>query len=392
MHILIVEDNYIKKKTICDYIVESLISEGPVEEADTLSLAARKLAQTKYDLIILDLMLPFIENGAADSRAGLELLTQIRTMSGINSSTPVLGLSAFPEEIASFRDRFDTLGVVVLAFDAEEHWKAALFRVGSDIRDRERLKTRVDFVVVCALEEERAGYDPLVSNSVDASVRGLNVRLAQLRGSPQVKGAFIRLSRMGLVATVQEVTLALSVFSAPIWFMSGVCAGFSRNAKMGQLIVASPAWEYQAGKWSTNGFEIAPLQIDIPPATRGIIDRAFNQNFGQNLEAGLPIDAARPALRSAPALAPFASGSAVIADATRLTHIEVQHRKLAGLDMEAFGFYYALHESVTPPAHFFCCKTVVDFADSNKADDLHRYGSFTSAAAGLRLAQALIEQ
>jgi hypothetical protein len=52
-------------------------------------------------------------------------------------------------------------------------------------------------------------------------------------------------------------------------------------------------------------------------------------------------------------LAPFATGSAVIADGRRLEHIKMQHRKVAALDMETFGLYFAAHESTTSMKHYF---------------------------------------
>ena len=63
-----------------------------------------------------------------------------------------------------------------------------------------------------------------------------------------------------------------------------------KEASLGQIIIASPAWEYQAGKWSTNGFEIAPFQIPLPPTTRSVIDQEITrEGFGHYLEDGIGV-------------------------------------------------------------------------------------------------------
>ena len=197
---------------------------------------------------------------------------------------------------------------------------------------------------------------------------------------------------MGLVAATLDASLALTAFDTRVICMSGICAGISGHAQLGQVVVASPAWEYQAGKWSKNGFQIAPSQIPLPPQTRVIIDRAFDSpQLHAAMEEGIGRHIVRPSRWEAPMLAPVATGSAVIADSVRLRHIEAQHRKVAALDMESFGLYYAAHEVFPPPEHFFSLKSVVDMADETKNDDLHAYGCMTSARATTYLVRQLLE-
>jgi hypothetical protein len=103
------------------------------------------------------------------------------------------------------------------------------------------------------------------------------------------------------------------------------------------------------------------------------------------------LETTRPRRRTKPILAPFATGSAVIADVKRLGHIEQQHRKVAALDMETYGVYYAARELARQDSHFFSVKAVVDFADHHKDDDLHQYGSIVSANAAVRVIRKLRE-
>jgi nucleoside phosphorylase len=208
----------------------------------------------------------------------------------------------------------------------------------------------LEFVVVCALEEERTGFVQTAFEKVsEAIVSDLNVHYFRLAGQREFFGAIVRLSQIGLVAATFETASVVKAFRAKVLCMSGICAGFAKEAGLGQVVIASPAWEYQAGKWSKNGFEIAPVQVPLRPATRLMIDQAIaRDSFAHYLEAGIKTGQTRPMRQFKPILAPFATGSAVIADTQRLVHIEKQHRKLTALDMETFGFYFAAQES--PPS------------------------------------------
>jgi adenosylhomocysteine nucleosidase len=394
LKILLVDDDENKARVIVEGISD-VLGGGPqrsVAIATTLANGVRLLSLVAFDLVILDLMLPYIEGGESDSRAGLELLRELRKRDGPNKNTTVIAISAFPDEIALSRAGFDELGVLIIQFDDEGLWNRALLSVLQGIKGRTASQTNLDFLVICALEEERNGFaHTAVEKISEVIVSGLNVHYVRLPGRSELFGGIIRLSQMGLVAATFETTSALSAFRTRVLCMSGICAGFASETHLGQLVIASPAWEYQAGKWSANGFEIAPIQIPLRPATRSIIDQAIaRDDFVRDLENGVDSSLVRPSRRARGLLAPFATGSAVIADSRRLEHIKMQHRKVAALDMETFGLYFAAHESTTSMEHFFSVKCVVDLADGDKGDNLHQYGCIISARATEQFLRALL--
>jgi CheY-like chemotaxis protein len=382
--VLLVDDNEEKSRAIVAMIKQTL-GDGrlhSVAVATSLANAVRVLSLVAFDVIVLDLMLPYIEGGVVDNRAGLELLRQLRAEPGPNRSTMVIGISAFPDEIAASRDSFDALGVFITRYDDEGSWSRVLLRALEEAKGRTASQIDLDFLVFCALEEERGGFIRTNFEKIsEAVVSGLNVHYVRLPNL-ELFGGIIRLSQTGLVAATFEVTAALNTFHTKVLCMSGICAGFATEAHAGQLVIASPAWEYQAGKWSENRFEIAPMQVPLRPATRSVIDQTINRDgFVRNVESGIDPAVTRPSRQHNPILAPFATGSAVIADVHRLEHIKQQHRKVAALDMETFGLYFAAHESTSNIRHFFSIKCVVDFADCDKGDDLHPYGCAVSARA-----------
>ena len=383
MKILIVEDDVSKASVVREFIVRCDLAGAVVDisDVDNLSAAVQLVSANSYDLIILDLMLPYLQDGDVSSTAGLELLRRIRAKGMKNENTPVVGLSAYPDEIGSYRSEFERHAVIIANYSDENGWTDVV-RTHLDSALGRALKHRdVDFLIFVALDEELEGFRS-ASITVDEAVvvNGLNVRYAQISSRKPFLGAIVRLRQMGLVPATLDVALALAAFNTNIVAMSGICAGFSKNSHLGQVVFASPAWEYQAGKWSDNGFEVASYQIPMPPPTKVIVEQAMGKrDFTDQLESGLDRAWKRPTKFHPPVVAPAATGSAVIADADRLRHIEIQHRKVAALDMETFGLYYASHESVSKIGHFFSAKCVVDLADSEKGDDLHAYGSAVAA-------------
>jgi adenosylhomocysteine nucleosidase len=166
---------------------------------------------------------------------------------------------------------------------------------------------------------------------------------------------------------------------------------FRREEWPRAVAYSESAWEYQAGKWSKDGFKIAPVQIPLRAQTRVELEQVCqDDNIIGHLEAGFPAGKARPTVARRPSLQPLATGSAVVAQDTFLRHIVDQHRKLAGIDMESYGLYFACHENGDETMHYFACKAVVDQADGTKDDNLHEYGSFVSAKLTLLCIERLL--
>lgn len=394
MRVLVVDDSAEKAANVLQAITAAL-PEGSLAETTvkaSMSEAVGALASQKFDLIVLDLMVPYIPGGKTDRTAGLELLRQVRGPEALSRNAVVIGLSAFPDEVSLVRPEFDSNAVVLLEYDRAGAWKAPIIRAAQDSLALASHRTELDFLVLVALPEEAAPYSTLpVELTTRSIVDGLNVQLLTLY-STGARGALVRLSQMGLVAASIETAMAIAAFRPRVVAMSGICAGFSERTTLGQLVIPTPAWEYQAGKWSTDGFLLAPDQVHLRPSTRVILAQLLEKpGLVAGLEKAINTTGDRPSKIVMPVLAPGATGSAVIAAKERLEHIEKQHRKVAALDMETYGIYKAAHEAGHFIEHFFAAKVVVDLADADKDDDLHEYGSALSAAFCLEAIKELLE-
>ena len=146
---------------------------------------------------------------------------------------------------------------------------------------------------------------------------------------------------------------------------------------MGQLFVSSMSYEYQSGKWASDGFKKEPYQVPTDHVTLTELKVLINSDeLISELEQGF--NGNRPEVRRKPEVGVFTSGSAVIADQQYLSQIEEIHRKVNVLDMEVFAVQRAAELSpYKPPC--ICAKTVVDLCNNDKGDNIHEYGSYISA-------------
>ena len=76
----------------------------------------------------------------------------------------------------------------------------------------------------------------------------------------------------------------------------------------------------------------------------------------------------------------MASGDSVIQNETVVKIMIKDHlRQADGLDMEAYGMYYAARQCLTPKPIPLCMKAISDFADKEKSDEHQDYAAYMSA-------------
>jgi adenosylhomocysteine nucleosidase len=340
-----------------------------IDRADSLALASKNIYESKYDLIIIDLMMP-LRPGEAPQDISEEIISTIE-LSEQNKGTNIIALSGYEELIAEQRDRFAESGIVLVHYDnADTAWQKLI----SVALTRIRQQLLFDFIIICALEKERDAF-----RSTDAeigtlrNIRGLDCLPLQISN---LRGVCIKQPRMGLVDSSIITARAIERFNPKIVAMSGISAGVGDESPVGTLIIADPCWEYQAGKWAADGFKIEHYDVGLDVNTNTLISQFINR-IGKGLELKKDLLEEDVVFREIK-IAPMATGSAVIADAKRLKDIKVQHRKIAALDMEMYGVYKAAQLSAVNPI-VFGAKTVVDRADSAKGDKYHEFGAILAA-------------
>lgn len=377
MRVLIIEDQDEKFKKIQEALLRSGVDSNSIVRIDNLNDLLRASKElNRFDLCFIDFFLPYrsgeemVHNCASDILQSIKH-SPIRTI-------PILAISRFASDVSVDTSAVESQGIIVYDYDNEAVWQPAVDAFCKKAKGRHKY----DFIGILALEEERAGFlkepELLIERKI---IIGFDAWEVKFEGR---MGCLFCLPRMGLVDASIVTSRILSHFEPKVVFMSGICGG-SKDAHMGQLLVSEFCWEYQSGKWYSDGFQNTPYQAGMmenhKTAIKSYLDK--NADFVQKIEIKLN-DVNRPSKVQRPEVGIFASGSAVIASKEKMKTVEAQHRKVKGIDMEIYGVSRCIELLQMPIAHF-CCKVVVDKADEDKNDGLHEYGSAFSALASLEI-------
>lgn len=369
MKILIADDTEEKTRKIRDVIEQAMKGHTlRFDVATSLQISTKKIYEETYDLIILDLMMP-----QRDGDLPIDVTNDIIScveLSDKNKMSNFIALSSYTEMVGENQQRFSESGALTVHFDDNDEWIKHL----SAYLLRMRQKMGFDFIVICALEKEREAFRKSYFEVHELrNIQALDCLTVKIGN---MHGACIKMPRMGLVNASIITTQAIERFSPKLVAMSGICAGIVGETEIGTLVVADTCWEHQAGKWSEDGFKIEHYDVSLETNIKTTISQFFAEDkLGHKYKKDLP----QTELNSQQiTIAPFTSGSSVIASDEKLADIGIQHRKVAGLDMEMYGVYQACELSSSKPL-FFGAKTVVDLANSNKGDEYHEAGSVLSA-------------
>lgn len=382
MKVLLIEDTEEKSNNVIEFLIDKFsLNANDITLKKSLSEFVEALNSEKFDAIITDLMLP-ITSGGTPQDVSSDICSLLKR-NALNKTAAPIALTGYESIALTRQSEFQGLGVALVQYDnTDDTWKnvieASLARV--------RCKPTCDFIIVCALESERAGF--LQTNIVVSEHKkhyGFDAELVTLG---KLQGLCICLPNMGLVSASVITSRLIEVFEPKLICMTGICGGYKKNTELGQLLIADPCWEYQSGKVGKDNFQIAPYQVALSEDIRLSVKEILKDKDAiKKIFAGLDIGKHLPKTPK-PKIAPFISGSAVIANGPRIEELAMsQHRKMAGLDMEVYGLYRAAKLASYIP-QFFACKTVVDLADEDKGDDLHEIGSVISA----RLATEVISR
>lgn len=365
MKIMLIEDDNTKARTINGYLNKQGVPDNRIIRVKTMSEFTAEFSDD-IGLFIIDLNLPSIEKGVATQNGKTILESIIKAGRG---DALLLAISSYPQDFPELRSHFEAHGCILADFQNKRGWQSTLDHLLIQLNKN----TRFDFLVFCALPEERNPYIVLLEGK-QSSRSDIDCFDTEINGH---KGSIILLPRMGLVDAAIIAGQCIDRFKPRIVGMSGICGGFPDRAQYGQLIFSSMAYEYQSGKWASDGFSQEPYQVPTEHIALTQLKRIASQpGLIDELESGFR--GKRPSESFDPAPGIFTSGSAVIADQKFLEQIKIIHRKVAALDMEVFAIQRAAEISPHKPI-CICAKTVVDLCDKNKGDDIHLYGSYVSA-------------
>lgn len=366
MRYLVIEDRA-EKRAVVEAEIQLLDQDGTIEAADNLDDARVLILTNIYDLIVFDIYLPARKTDTEEQDISDDLINVFARSKNYHCESIALTMFADNDLPLS---KFNGHGITVVSYDDDAHWKNSL----KQKIQRLAVKPRSDFLVFCALGKERAAFQKTNAKLLSLTpIAGLNCQELVIDG---YKGYCITPQRMGLVNMAITVAKSIEIFQPKMVAMSGICAGVNGEAKLLDIVIGEFCWEYQTGKFKDNKFLQEPYQASVSNDLKVPLEQIVeDSDFLVSLKSGLyDSELKESRLR----LGPISSGSAVVADISKMNEISMQHRKWAALEMEMYAFYEAAAQSLSRPV-YFGAKSVVDMGDSAKGDSLHNSACILSA-------------
>jgi nucleoside phosphorylase len=379
MKILILEDENEKFIDIQNHIIQT-ISDASIQRVENWLDYSRTINKTKFDLILLDLLVPRSPKDSTIEDHHHVLVETTREFDSNSFFTPAIVLTRHNLDNGDFVHDLNKVDINVITYNDHGDWKEALKIKLLAAQP----KKSFDFVIVCALEKEANAFKDLTDTWSDIkTISGLCCREVKIG---EYKGVIVIAHRMGLVASAVVATMALERFEPRLICMAGICGGIPGESKIYDLLVSQSCFQHDMGKWSSEGFKSehydVPINVDVhnkiielcddPLVNKFLIEdlQPKKSEFPEGVEQINSIKVEGRAVTS--------SGSAVIAEDGKTSSLAVGQRKLVGFDMEIFSIYEAARHAMNKPA-FFAAKAVVDDGGKNKGDHFHRIGCLISA-------------
>lgn len=378
MKILVLEDEDAKFEQVQDHVLE-IMPEAVIQREKNWLDYSRAVANVKFDLILLDLLVPRSPRDCTVEDHHASLVETTRDYHSKSFYTPAIVLTRHNPNEGDFVHDLNLVDINVIPFNDYGKWREALKIKLLAAQP----KKQFDVVIVCALEKEVNAFESLTDTwGPVTTISGLLCREVQVG---EYKAVIVRTKRMGLVSSAVAAALALDRFEPRLICMSGICGGVAGESNIYDLLVTQVCHQHDAGKWSATGFksEHYDVQLDVDvhnrlaevaadPAVIELLQDDLNpgrSEFPEGKER-ISFDIKTDAITS--------SGSAVIAEEGKTSTLVVGQRKLAGFDMEVYSVYEAARHALKRTA-FFAAKAVVDDGGKNKGDSFHRIGCLLSA-------------
>ena len=394
MRILIVEDDVGKLQRVVSVLHDRCgIALDMIHECRDATSAKRHLQETSYDLLVLDVAIPYRVDLPVSRDGGVNLLQEVCERPHYRRPHHVCIITGYAE-----------LGSLVLERFPLERWRVINYDPGSDSWS-EQLRAQVEHIIAARAAEGAHvvdyGSELAVICAVDdvelESVLRLpwnwEVVAVQNDGTVYRKGWFDRAGaacvvhaaaspRMGLTWAGILATKMISAFRPRYIVMTGICAGIAGRTDIGEVIIAESTWDYGSGKYEVKAskrvFSQSPHQLPMEVSLAGKVRLLSREHAAlASIKAKWP--AARPPQELQIRLGPMASGASVVADPRKVSEIEDQNRKVLAIDMESYAVFAAAADSVDPRPTPVVIKGVCDLADENKDDKFQAYAAYASA-------------
>ncbi|MCO7247122.1 response regulator [Halomonas sp. Mc5H-6] len=382
IRVLVVDDNYSKTAAVAKSCHELSCE---VECCHSAKEAIKLMREQKFELLIVDLQIPNEIGGNVEFDGGENLAKYCAGSDLINKPLYIIGMTSHLDSFQKSQKFFNDSGwPLVLSQDGFVDIKSIIENKASHSPKRE---LKADVAVVTALY--KVEFEALLDWEVkweELHVEGdsnvyYTTDIINSRGK-SLKIVATSCSRMGMVSAAATTMKLCEKFNPEIAIMVGIAAGVEGKANVGDILVADPCWDWGSGKSTVVDGEArllsAPHQIQIDPIIRAKFQRiSTERKYLDAIATAWPANQ-RPSYPLNLIVGPVASGAVVLENTNTVRDIVRQHRETIGVEMEAYGFSYAISISSSLTRNLVV-KSVCDFANLEKNDDWQAYAAYTSA-------------
>jgi nucleoside phosphorylase/CheY-like chemotaxis protein len=393
MRVLVVEDSNERASKILAIasLVPGLDTQQIVLVPDVAG-AKRELKTSQYDVLIVDIQVPIRFGEAAKVDGGIRLVEELTSGSSLNRPSYMLGLTQYDESFAAAtQPLFRSFAGVLHALPDSTGWEVELRSFLTQTLAATQLRStgeqRVDMVIVCALNEpELQGLVQCESRflpleDADGCMIAYKASLDTVRGPKSVVAACAL--EMGMAAAAALSAKLIERYKPRYIVISGIAGGVQGEVAIGDIVVADMVWDYSSGKLATDAlgeprFEPEPRVIPLDPfAKRQMVMFMSDPKVLKDIQAAW--EGPLPSPKLSVHLAPMFTGALVVANQAKVTELTFTHRKLKGIEMEAYGVFCAAKYADAPQPVALAIKSVSDLADHAKDDAWRRYATHTAS-------------
>lgn len=396
-NVLIIDDdtNKVREiyKTLEDFENDNKIE---ISSGTCINDAKMILEKQNIDILILDLVIPRGMRDCATESGGADLLHEIFESRGRFSYPQfVVSLSVSEDATNEFMKKEGLVHKSIVYSSYSDEWKKELVEYTKKCLDilqcrTEKRNYKYDVAVVCAMKEELDPFLELMDEKRE--IKTVHNDFVAYEGyicSGEKKISVIAAYGMsqGFIVAATVTTKIIADYIPRYIAMIGIAAGFKDKVNFGDVVVATRAWNYNAGKEivedNTEKRRNEIRQIDIEAEFEKYVETIAADKMKEIKEDYV---AKKVSLRDVITWnmrihrGLVATGSAVIANKSVMDKIASdQSRDVLAVEMEIFGFYSACHWAQKPKPLFVALKSICDFGDTDKDDRFHEYASYTSA-------------
>nr|WP_081648538.1 hypothetical protein [Pseudomonas sp. P818] len=382
MIVLIVDDQYEGKAKNLAKLASSISGVDLIYVASSRD-ALKVMKNSVVDLLIVDLQIPAELGQDVDIDGGKQLLEYVELHDDIKKPIKVVALTSHMDSYEHCQGFFAARGWALLHDPSLEDLEVLLTaQLMGHIQT-----ASYDIALITALEHTE--LEAVLALPYEwKAVRFLNDITSYYSGVVTISDGSTKTiiacssPRMGMAAAAVLATKVCIKFKPKILVMTGVAAAIEGEARLGDILVADPSWDWGSGKLTMREgkplFLSDPAQIPLDPNIAAKVRTlAVSREYLDEIYVGFK--GKRPSHDLSVKVGPVASGAVVLEDPSTVELIRSQNRKTLGIEMEAYGimsaaFYMGAERPVT-----IVIKSVCDFADPNKNNDWQPYAAYTSA-------------